>query len=307
MEKLQHYWSNILLFLATILLFIPGFTGQFSDYQTEIWNLGHMGYFFLLITSLFPHLQRRVSSLSIRLIAALLITLLLSGVIEMVQLKVGRQASMDDVFNNLVGSLLALYFCQLRMLLSQGARWGVRGLLILLLSWSLTPLFSIAVDTLVAYKRHPIVADFEMPFERLRWSSKFPLEIIQDGSNRLQVHLRSVGQYPGVTFTPRVSDWRGYSTLQFEMYNSSHQAWKLHFRANDRAHDEDGMRHNDRFNTTLQFKPGWNQFRIDLQQVKQAPSKRSMNMEQISKVVFFFMDEPSLSTIQLDNIILSND
>ena len=307
MEKLRHYWPNILLFLATILLFIPGLTGRFSDYQTEIWNLGHIGYFFLLIRSLFPHLQRRFSSLTVRLMAAVLVTLLLSVVIEVVQLNVGRQASVGDVFNNLVGCLLALYFCQLRWLLSRAGQWGVRGLLFLLLFWSLSPLFSIAVDRLVAHHRHPIVADFETPFERSRWSSEFPLEIVQGESKRLLAHLEPVGPYPRVSLIPRVSDWRGYTTLQFEIYNSGDQTWQLYFRINDSAHDERGMRYNDRFNTEWPLKPGWNRFQVDLQQVREAPASRPMNMEHIAKVTFYFMDEPSLTTIQLDNLILLND
>jgi hypothetical protein len=84
--------------------------------------------------------------------------------------------------------------------------------------------------------------------------------------------------------------------------------WHLHLRINDQIHDESEMQHyNDRYNTTLPLNPGWNSFQIDLQQLKKAPASRQMDMNSISKVGLFFTHEPSLGTIRIDNIVLSND
>ncbi len=304
----RHNWFFFLLFFATTLLFIPGITGRFSDYQSEIWNLGHIGYFFLLISVLFPLIERSLPSQLSRLIVSILITLLLSGVIEMIQLMVGRMASVNDVINNLVGCLFALYRCQFRQLKQRGKKVALLWVLLLLLFWRLVPLLSITVDSAFAYNKHPVVADFETPFELLRWSSVFPLQVSQGGSNQLVVHLKPVGQYQGVTLFPRVANWSGYSLLRFEVYNSGAQMWRLHLRINDQMHDESEMQHyNDRYNTTLPLNPGWNSFQIDLKQLKAAPASRQMNMNNISKVDLFFTNEPSLATIRIDNIVLSND
>ncbi len=305
-EMVQHHWAKVLLLIATILLFTPNISGQLNDYQMAIWNLGHIGYFFLLTASLLPYLQRYFPALTSRLTAALLITLLLSVVIEMVQLTVGRQASIDDLLNNLLGSLLALYIFQLRLLLSSRIKLGLISLLTLLLLWSLTPLLSIAADTAIAHHKHPIIADFETPFEQSRWESKSPLEIIQRKSKQLLAHIDSSEKYPGLTLIPRVSDWRGYAFFQFEMYNSSDQIWPLYFRINDRLHNKRGNHYNDRYNTKMQLKPGWNRFQVSLQQVKQAPTKRTMDMARISGVTFYFMSGSPLKTIRLDNLILLN-
>ncbi len=303
---MPHHWANILLLIATIFLFVPNITGQFNDYQIAIWNLGHIGYFFLLTASLLPYLQRYFSSLRSRLTAALLITLLLSVAIEVIQLKIGRQASVADLLNNLLGSLLALYIFQLRRPLNKRMKWGLISLLSLLLIVSLAPLFSITADTLIAHHKHPVIADFETPFEQSRWESKQPLKIVQRESKQLLAQLNSTDKHPGFTLTPRISDWRGYAFLQFEIYNSGDQVSPLYFRINDRVHHENGNHYNDRYNTQRPLQPGWNQFQINLQRVKQAPSQRAMEMAHISGVTFFFMGSTSLETIRLDNLVLLN-
>ncbi|MCF6218379.1 MAG: VanZ family protein [Gammaproteobacteria bacterium] len=303
-EVMRHHWAKALLLIATILLFTPNISGQFNDYQVAIWNLGHIGYFFLLTASLLPYLQRHFSSLTSRIAVALLITLLLSVVIEAVQLIIGRQASVDDLLNNLLGSLLALSIFQLRLRLNSRMKLGLISLLTLLLICSLTPLLSITADTLIAHHKHPIIADFETPFEQSRWDSKRPLKIVQHESKQLRVHISSTDKHPGFTLTPRVSDWRGYAFLQFEIYNSGDQTWPLYFRINDNLHHENGQHYNDRYNTQMPLKPGWNQFQINLQQVKQAPAKRAMEMARIANVTFFFMDSAPLKTIRLDNLVL---
>jgi VanZ family protein len=304
MEKKRQNWLIGLLLIATMLLFVPGITGRFSDYQSEIWNLGHIGYFFLLISLLNPLLERHLSSHVYRLMAALLVTLLLSATIETIQDAIGRMASFDDLLNNLVGCLLALYFCHYQQM---RRAIFVFVLLILLLVWRLMPLLSITADAVYAEIKHPVVADFETPFELLRWGSDFPMEIVQDKSNQLLVHLKPQGKYPRATLIPRVMDWRGYSSLKFEIFNSGDQTWQLHLRINDQKHDEMGMHYNDRYNSSQPINPGWNQFQVDLKAVQQAPKNRQMDMEQISKVIFFFMDEPTLTSIRLDNLILVND
>ncbi len=306
MEKKRQRWLITLLLLATALLFTPGATSRLSDYQAEIWNLGHIGYFFLLISALFPLIKQHFSSLLSRIAVSVSVTLLLSGIIEMLQLVVGRTASFEDVINNVVGTLLALYRCQFRQMSVKG-RLALLWLLILMLCWRLIPLFSIAADTAIAHIRHPIVANFETPFELSQWRSDFPMAVIFDESNQLQADLKPVGLYPRVTLTPRVTDWRGYAYLQFDIYNSSQQVWQLHIRINDALHDERGMHYSDRYKTILPINPGWNRIKIDLNKVKQAPASRQMVMKQISKVRFFFMNEPSLSTIKLDNIVLIGD
>ncbi len=303
---LQQYWAKILLLIATILLFTPRISGPLNDYQAALWNLGHIGYFFLLTASLLPYLQRYFSALTPRLTAALLITLLLSVTIEMVQLTIGRQASIGDLLNNLLGSLLALYIFQLRLLLSSRMKLGLVSLLTLLLLWSLTPLLSIAADTAIAHHKHPIIANFETPFEQSRWDSQSPLGIIQRESKQLLAHIDSTEKYPGFTLTPRVSDWRGYAFFQFEMYNGSDQIWPLYLRINDRLHSKRGSHYNDRYNREMSLKPGWNRFQINLQQVKQAPIQRTMDMAHISGVTFYFMKESPLETIRLDNLVLLN-
>ncbi len=303
---MPHHWANILLLMATILLFVPNIAGQFNDYQIAIWNLGHIGYFFLLTASLLPYLQRHFSSLGSRLTAALLITLLLSVAIEVIQLKIGRQASIADLLNNLLGSLLALYIFQLIFRLARRMKSALISLLSLLLIGSLAPLLALSADTLMAHHKYPIIADFETPFEQSRWESRQPLEIVQRESKQLLAQLNSTDKHPGFTLTPRISDWRGYAFLQFEIYNSDNQVWPLYFRINDRLHSKNGNHYNDRYNRQIPLQPGWNQLQIDLQQVKQAPAKRAMEMAHISGVTFFFMNSASLNTIRLDNLVLLN-
>ena len=308
MEKLRRHWQITLLSLMTALLFIPFPMSDFSDYKNAIWDLGHVGYFFLLTRWLYGLFGHHLDSLSARILTTLLIVVLLSGVIEAIQFAIGRMASLDDAFNNLLGCLLALLVCQYKQIDGKAVRYSALFIVVLFAAWRLAPLSTILADYVVARAMHPVVANFETPFEMSRWRSHFPLTLSDESSSReLVVHLRPLNDYPGLTITPRVQDWRGYSVIQFEIFNNSQQVWNMHFRINDKQHKQTGFNYKDRYNTLFELSPGFNRFKVDLNQVKAAPVSRDMDMENIIRVSFFFRLEPTVGTIQFDNIVLLNE
>ncbi len=75
-------------------------------------------------------------------------------------------------------------------------------------------------------------------------------------------------------------------------------------RINDLAHDLGENAYNDRFNTNLVLPPGEHSFRLDLDTVREAPSGRSMDMQNIRRLGLFVSRLPEPGTVYLRDIRL---
>jgi hypothetical protein len=87
-------------------------------------------------------------------------------------------------------------------------------------------------------------------------------------------------------------------------YNPSSEPLNLNVRIHDRAHETNYL-FRDRFNLSIQLQPGWTDLEIPLNDVKNAPRDREMNMRQISNLMVFTSRLTSEITLYIDNIYLS--
>jgi VanZ family protein len=92
------------------------------------------------------------------------------------------------------------------------------------------------------------------------------------------------GTYPGVAFDEPYPDWSGYRRLAFTVVSDLDAPLALSIRIHDAAHDQ---RYRDRFNRQLVISRGVNRIVIPVDDIRFAPDRREMDMQQIRGIIVF--------------------
>jgi VanZ family protein len=283
------------------LLFVGGPGPDSIRSVRQAWVSGHLLCFFLWG---YLYLSWR-GDLPLRrlLIEVVLLSALVGGMTEILQSLVGREPSWRDVFNDVLGGLLAiLFFAPGRGQLGAPARHATQLLLLLVVAWSLVPFSRALVDDIVSRHQFPLLSGFETPFERSRWGGKsrryLDEEIVYRGRKALRVELVS-GWYPGVFLNFFPADWRGYAALQMHIHHSLPEPLELHLRIHDQHHRAADNLHSDRFNSTVVLNQGWNRIRVPLAEVASGPRERELDLRRVAGVGLFAvsLEDPQIITI----------
>lgn len=294
----RRFWLLAPLLVAFPLFFIGGPQWQAPPLYRELWSQGHMVFFALLsvwLTSVVRmHRPRRWLLLSAAII-------LVGAVIEGIQAQIGRTASWEDGLRNLIGAWFGLFW-------SLPARRKVylgRALATALMLWQLSGLIPHAMSHVHRIQQFPVLSNFESPRDLHVWSGNIErvTQPVREGRYSLAMHFgtqrfASVGSYA------LRRDWEGYHELVFDLYNPDDEALPIVLRINDRQHEQAGPRYTDRFNQRLTVQPGWNEYRIALDDVRQAPEGRAMNLAEIQQVQLFVQALEQPRTLYLDYVRL---
>jgi hypothetical protein len=92
------------------------------------------------------------------------------------------------------------------------------------------------------------------------------------------------GRYSGVTFAEPYPDWRGYQRLSFTIVSDLDAPLPMAIRIHDAAHDH---RYADRFNRRLTIRPGANHIAIAIDDIRNAPGRRQMDVGRIRAILLF--------------------
>jgi VanZ family protein len=292
----------VFVVVASLLLFVPL---PHSDTYAEraIENAGHTPLFFIGTLFILQILRHDLRFEGRRLYAlAGLIGMCAGFASEIIQKPLKRDASWEDVFADCVGVLLAL---ALYSLFDRSRKPGglARGAVLLVIAACLATYLSPIVSMLRAYVHRngqfPVLASFDSPAE-LSWIVSFGLKReIRDGA--LDISFEA-DQYPGVSFYEPVPNWRGFKTLVIDAENPEQETLHFGVRVHDIGH---GREFADRFNRRLELAAGARQqFRIPLDEIRQAPRNRLMNMAQISDVTLFRTHGPGAKRMRLHSMRL---
>lgn len=292
LQKVGRGVFYLALALATVLLFTVDPGSEVRRVWQEFWNLGHIflfGGIGLLISlrmsaRLSPHFFFR------RVLLLLCAGAVIGWLVEVIQLYVGRDYSLADVADDVVGLYAGLLVGGWRML-KQRSRWQVGAafaLSISLLVYVGTPFIRAALDTWRSVQDFPVLADFSSAVQRDRFWHGKNLRVV-DGA--LQVTL-TTAQYSGFSFTDFPRDWRRYTTVQLDMENTSTQPLPLVCRIHDGEHERRGFEFNDRFNQEVLLQPGLTSVRFALEQVARVPSGRRMLLDDIRDLSCFTIRLP---------------
>ncbi len=302
----------LLILVAGSFFFFVGGPEAFAIRSfKELWNLGHILYFALLVLlftrwSLFMRL-------SLFWCWALLIglTLALGWAIELLQYGTERSADLMDVSRDLCGALLMLAFHPAfvdhsRVVLKRFLQIIIGAFLI----YHLLPVSIAITDETLARYQFPVLSDFSTPFELARWKGNGRRELIGGyagkAGKQMKISLQP-NRYAGVGLKYMPADWSSYRFVNLDIYSEYEAAISLTVRVHDDIHQtvKPAYLYKDRFNKRFELSKGWNLIKIDLAKVKQAPHQRAMDMESIADISFFLRAVKSPKTLYLDRIYLS--
>ena len=276
----------------------------------HLWNIGHIGYFYLFNYLLAQTVALKNRPLPQQWMILLLISLVIGVVIELLQYGILRNPDIQDVIRDMLGCLLfTAFYPRYRQLLKKNWYRGAQSAVLLLLLLQFNPLIKSVIDEMTAWKQFPVLASFETPYELERWGGNSKKEIVKkveiNDSHVMSINL-STDRYSGAGLNYFPSDFSSYKYLKMRFYNPADEPLKLTFRMHDSKHTLGYRRyaHTDRYHKYFQLKHGWNDLEIDLKQVQLAPTKRQMDMTDIRDISFFANRLKKERTIYIDDVLL---
>ena len=288
---------GILLAVGSVLLFLGGPDYYSSRSVKYFWDIGHIVYFALITVLLSQWRFVAQMSLARQWTIILSITLLLGVSIEFMQYGVARSPDTGDVLFDLTGSLLVLVFGSLGLALKPVSwRLSLQLAVLALLLVQLWPLTKSLIDEAIARQQFPLLADFETPFESDRWagSASPSVESMPSISQGKLLKLSlTTNKYSGVTLNYFDGNWTAARTLKFSFYNPEVNPLQIICRIHDHQHADGHQEYADRFNHNFLLVQGWNHIEIDLDEVKQSPASRRMDMRRIRGLGFFVVSLPA--------------
>jgi len=289
-----NYIFGVLLSLAVIysVFFLKTDLTQYRTIQ-ELWNLGHIflftGLSYLVIKHLFKDSPFSVYT---QFILIMIGSVLLGMLIEYLQTFTGRDKSGYDVLLDLVGGCIGfILFSKTLSRMSRLVRASFGLGVVVFTLVVLMPMLNIIIDDLQQRKEFPVLVSNKSDRELSRFiTNKVGLKLVPDNNKRFDYKLLRMdfylGKYPTAGLGDFNEDWSRYKYLSFNVF-SPYPTSSFNIRIHDEWHEHSGYRYQDRFNDRIQLSSGWNKIRIALYDVKRAPLKRDMNMQQIRKLMFF--------------------
>jgi len=306
--QMQKTWLLIIVaIICLVLLFVGGPQGYAQRSHEYVWGLGHILCFGVWTTLLIR--WRSGWSFRRQVVAVVTLTLVLGIGIEILQAGFGRYFDLVDVWNNLIGSLLALAFSgAARRGLTRLALILLRVVALLFLVAGLLPLGRVLLDERLAMKQFPLLSDFETVVELGRWEGNAHLSISQDvvshGASSLKMELTSE-RYSGLFLKFFPEDWRRFKRLTFDMFNPSDSVLKLTCRVHDHMHGASGNSYADRFNRVIALTPGWTRVDLSLEQITNGPVDRQLDLGRVAGLGLYATDLAAPETLYLDYVRLS--
>mgnify|MGYP002716951710 FL=1 len=301
--SLPSWLSGFFVLLIVPFFFVGGPDNFSSVFFNQLWNFGHIIFFsilMLLVQAYKPLTTWR---------AWLLVTLIAIAVgclIEFVQKFVGRNSNLDDVLHNLFGVWLGLFWGQKPRPLI----WWLRGISCFLVLPSALSVLDAGVANLAMRNQFPLLNNFESRYEMQQViahpniaETRQVNSLAANGSHSLAITF-STRQYAGLRLLGPYGDWSKYTYLTMDFYNPDEAPLMVVLKISDRQHDAGNNRFDDRFNRRLNLNPGWNKIQIALDEIRSAPRKREMQMDEISGFALFVdkLEQPKM--LYWDNIRL---
>jgi VanZ family protein len=296
--KLTYIGSLIVVVVAFPFFFLGGSTEASSNLMYAIWDFGHLVFFAAIVAIVGRKYDVNKWSVVFFISVAVFIA---GGLIELIQAYIGRDGSWSDLLRDMTGTWLGIFWLQRGNVLSWLGRLISLGLLIP----NVTTLYYEARFQFNLIHQFPVLAGFESSIETYgHRSSELSTQFHTQGKYSLKVEL-SARKFTGVVFNRMINNWSAYKTLAFDIYNAGPDAFTMIVRVNDAQHNLNGWAKQDRFNRELQLEPGWNHFAVAMDDIRNAPDKRKMDLTKIVWMEMFVGTKPPAPrTIYVDNVRL---
>jgi len=276
------------LTLTAPLFFIGGPEWTDGPVFKSAWNLGHILFFALFTLAVQP--WRIWYGWRLWGICTLAVLIMGMGV-ELLQYGTSRQMDGQDILRNQLGvwTVLAARPLASQTVRSSLAVWSLRLLVLVLLAVEAGAIARVTLQQYEVSQLLPALYDFSQTDPSPFWSGAVTPATPGAGHNPqggLRLFL-TTARYSGASLHNFPGDWQGYDRFVIDLYNPQDHPVTVTLRINDVEHDLGDNAYNDRFNTRLTLAPGPNRFHLDLEQVRNAPAGRTMNMREVRRLVLF--------------------
>ncbi len=308
-------FALLLIITLFVLLFVGGPGYHDERLIKEIWQTGH---FILFATIVFTVMQIKFVKKQHwfhLLIGTGIFSSWFGVTTEALQLLVGRDFEFGDIANDIVGGYAGFLLARLFLIVQQkdasqklASLFYTLGFIVLAAIGARAVIITL-VDQQNIRSSFPILSDFESAFELKRWDNRSATISISDscirsGDGSMKVDFLA-DKYPDITLKDFARDWSNYKSIKFSLYNSEAAPIKMIFKVYDDNHLLNGYKYSDRFNQKITLKPGWNDFSFLLEQIKNTPKTRKMDLTSISSLSLFMVSLEKPLTIYLDDLYLS--
>lgn len=309
MKTFSLKWAPLPVVVLLVLLFVGGPASDDSRLYRDLWDTGHF-VLFAGLSFLLLHLSILESRHPlIKLTVVLAFCIGFGFLTEYMQVYAGRSFEIKDILNDVFGGLF-IYFVGLihrRRFIINNLLFALLAIMMLLMG-TRTFLISI-VDEWRISQSFPVLSDFERYSELRRWKARSARILSSDefytsGQRAMKVYFGG-NHYPSVNLRYFKKDWTDFQTLNFSIYNPSDQALSFEIKLTDEIHPQFHFNYHDRFNRTIHASPGWNHYQVDLQDVREAPDMREMDLSQMRRFGIFMRRPGRVITFYLDNVHLS--
>ena len=310
--KIQRYLLTGIVIVVTVYL-IFFFKTEITHYRIiqELWNLGHVFLFtalgYLLYTKILYKLKLSVFK---EFLIIILAAFVLGSFIEIVQSYTGRDKSFYDVILDTVGATISVALFSKTLLDSTKIlRALIMSLIVMFSIASLYPMYNTVVDAINQMNDFPVLLSNTKNNEITRFTIQnaeiaiIEKEIFDNDLQLLRVVFKPA-MYSTISLESFSSEWSGYDSLIFSIYNPMPSSTIVILRIHDRAHKTYNNNYNDRYNVRLNLNSGLNSIKIKLSEIRNAPYKREMNMDEIDGLMFFKMDSSTYETFYFSQIQL---
>lgn len=299
-------------FLIVIILILLTFTFVGSPFTISrslqvLRNLGHIVLFSLLAIYIFKNLLFfKRKKIHTQIFILVIITTLLSFVIELSQyiFAIGT-FDFADIRRNFIGA--AIGFVLYAKIKGRKLVIFLRVLVLLFVFVEAIPFMKAITDEFRSIKEIPILSDFESDLELSRWSGDEPFtrssEKVKHGSSALKMTF-GTSKYSGVALKYFPEDWSIYRYLKYNIYYNGPDTLRFTCRIHDKKHIIGPQVYNDRFNCRYFLVNGWNEISVPLNNVKNAPQNRQMDLTEIKGFAIFTVDLQKREDVYLDFVHL---
>ncbi len=242
-------------------------------------------------------LLRTTTSLSPgrRYAAALALTLVIGGAVELIQPMIGRAREWSDFLHDGLGAITGLSLASLFEF--RGAPAGRRVLLALTCVAAAAGFLWAPAEAVAAYAwrsvRFPTLfqagSRLDCYFLRHRGSrirfEALPARWRRPGDqDALRVELVR-GDWPGISLLEPQPDWTGYRSLRLDLTNPEDEPLALRIRVHDQSHNNDVS---DRFSREYRIAPGSRrQIAIPLDDIARGARSRTLDLSRIGGLMLF--------------------
>ncbi len=265
-------WTALILLLLAVLAVHAIDSDRQSIILGGARNAGHIP-LFMLVTLLVSRFFRGHTLKTVTTVAVIALSS------EISQLVTGGETDWRDLLADIAGASLMLAAIALWRGRRGAARLAAVGLMLI----GVAPLCGWLYAGYQRSAAMPCLARFDAP---LLSSAQRPMNASISARTETTLSL-SLGQkrYAGLRLLDPVADWSGYDRLTIDFATAPPVPITL--RIHDRDHNNE---HEDRFNR--RFDSGSASVSIPLDQIRNAPTGRSMDLTRIEALTFFTSDPP---------------